>query len=884
MDGDAYNDIYTMKTLPTSTTPQLNPFVESSTSPPWDSPTIATKLSLVEYFSDHEEEASSGVDQDTGMYKLNNQAPEVQHSMSLDSTYPSSALSDFHMPNMQPMFAGDEDWMHIQFPEESPSKTSGIPLGLSDPTATANLILKRTFPSDESGLGEIPLVKKKTRRSKKAAEIDQSSRGQKTKAGQKRTIIQEMLNPDVFRDAKIAEGHSEQMALQPTTWRKKALDEIMQSARIRNLPKTQRRKAHNDRKEFDRACQKLGSHSVIPCADGGEWKDWKFKGMKSTLPSYQIVAAGKMRGIETGTKVPNGGILADQMGLGKTVEACVLIGASLPQEGVFPRATLIVVQSSMFDQWCEELVKHCVMLDKPKKKQHGIFTIRRHRGNPQFLTQNKDSQIKEIESSDIVLTTYHELTASFSKLKFPKGLKDAGNRKAWATGQLEKGENLGILHKCHFLRVCLDEAQVIKNRDSITSLACRMLSADHYWAISGTPVMNGLFEFQPIFDFIKHPLANDGKVFMDKSVDVPTLSAAVEQCSIKRTFADTFMGSALLTLPEIHQEPITLRFSKLESKIYKIVEERCIDYINSYIGEGQLETRKPGMLVLLLRLRQLCAHPMMIKHIIGDILKNEDRKAIVELLGKAARGTGKDAALAKRLRVVIGRALLKPQSIPEPDLLDGVAEPAAQKKPTGPQQCPRCDKTAVAPHITDCLHVYCFDCLEEMQQGAAIQGLDVALCLKCGIAWQTVDVYVDETSGARPTEIDQRIARNRKKVEGDINDWIDEEGHLWISAKARQIKKSIAEMLREDPTTKIIVFVQFLGMIKVLGRVCASKKWGYCSFTGAMTSDAKTKAIKDFRSKPDKSILIASLKSGGVGLNLEAASRVIIVDPWYVWY
>lgn len=44
---------------------------------------------------------------------------------------------------------------------------------------------------------------------------------------------------------------------------------------------------------------------------------------------------------------------------------------------------------------------------------------------------------------------------------------------------------------------------------------------------------------------------------------------------------------------------------------------------------------------------------------------------------------------------------------------------------------------------------------------------------------------------------------------------------------------------------------------------------------------ARNKTIDTFRDDPEKLILIASLKCGGVGLNLTMASRVICVDLWW---
>jgi SNF2 family DNA or RNA helicase len=48
-----------------------------------------------------------------------------------------------------------------------------------------------------------------------------------------------------------------------------------------------------------------------------------------------------------------------------------------------------------------------------------------------------------------------------------------------------------------------------------------------------------------------------------------------------------------------------------------------------------------------------------------------------------------------------------------------------------------------------------------------------------------------------------------------------------------------------------------------------------------MSHTARDKAIQDFADKPNIRVLLASLRCGGLGLNLTMASRVIIIDPWW---
>lgn len=52
-----------------------------------------------------------------------------------------------------------------------------------------------------------------------------------------------------------------------------------------------------------------------------------------------------------------------------------------------------------------------------------------------------------------------------------------------------------------------------------------------------------------------------------------------------------------------------------------------------------------------------------------------------------------------------------------------------------------------------------------------------------------------------------------------------------------------------------------------------------------MQRNDRTVAIMDFKEKPDVSVILISLKAGGVGLNLTSAQRVYLMDPhWYVFF
>ena len=67
-----------------------------------------------------------------------------------------------------------------------------------------------------------------------------------------------------------------------------------------------------------------------------------------------------------------------------------------------------------------------------------------------------------------------------------------------------------------------------------------------------------------------------------------------------------------------------------------------------------------------------------------------------------------------------------------------------------------------------------------------------------------------------------------------------------------------------------------------MARVCLSERWSFCEYHGKVSHDARSKAIADFGNpKKNIQIMLASLRAGGLGLNLTMASRVLVIDPWW---
>ena len=96
------------------------------------------------------------------------------------------------------------------------------------------------------------------------------------------------------------------------------------------------------------------------------------------------------------------------------------------------------------------------------------------------------------------------------------------------------------------------------------------------------------------------------------------------------------------------------------------------------------------------------------------------------------------------------------------------------------------------------------------------------------------------------------------------------------SAKRQRLLELLEELVSER--RKVLVFSQFVEMLKLIRREIEERGWSYAMLTGSTSK--RTEEVGKFQ-EGDASIFLISLKAGGVGLNLTAADTVVIYDPWW---
>ncbi len=323
-------------------------------------------------------------------------------------------------------------------------------------------------------------------------------------------------------------------------------------------------------------------------------------GVQGTLRGYQREGLGWMQFLE---RFGFGGCLADDMGVGKTVQVLAMLegrrtvaNGNLASESVAasPEAgpsaangkparqpSLAVVPRSLIFNWIEEAAR---------------FT-------PQLRLKDHTGAIRTTEDFgdyDLILTTYGTLQRDIAELK-----------------------------EIPFEYVILDEAQSIKNAETKSAKATRLLKARHRLALSGTPVENHLGELWSLFEFLNPGML--GASWLGKKAQTlrnpdeetrQTLSRALRPFILRRT-----KEQVVAELPPKIEQTLLCEVQGSQRKLYDELRDHYRRSLMGAIDKNGLSRSKMHVLEALLRLRQAACHPGLI-----DSEKASDSSAKLEAL------------------------------------------------------------------------------------------------------------------------------------------------------------------------------------------------------------------------------------------------------------
>ena len=314
-----------------------------------------------------------------------------------------------------------------------------------------------------------------------------------------------------------------------------------------------------------------------------------------------------------------GVLMADDMGMGKTLQSIGLCYANPRPTDWVGGGTLVVVPKSLLSGWEEQLKEH----SKEDPEIHVQY------GNDRIT-----DDVELIEGYDFVLTTYDVVRiAATTNVDHDEEEKDprGGGKKKKKKTKVEKDHS--ILEKTTWWRIIADEAQVFKNANTNISKSLCLLKGHNRVVLSGTPIQNGLSDLYSILRFLRYPFYGCNKANLQQSVkqwkkrvENPLkgdgngrddsagkaqrrVRCMLDKLLIRRCKTDRRKdGTRLVNLPNLHMRDHVLEFNDDERSFYTSMLQKTSLAMNKYLRAGTVMRNFHQILVLLLRLRQACAH------------------------------------------------------------------------------------------------------------------------------------------------------------------------------------------------------------------------------------------------------------------------------------
>ncbi|XP_057990817.1 DNA repair protein RAD5A isoform X2 [Hevea brasiliensis] len=452
-------------------------------------------------------------------------------------------------------------------------------------------------------------------------------------------------------------------------------------------------------------CAEEGAITLHPC-----WEAYHLADKRELVVYLNTFSGDATVEFPSTLQMARGGILADAMGLGKTIMTIALLLAQserdrssssrsvshLPNEDgdiddilVSPNplkkfkkfsgfdklmkqkkiladgGNLIICPMTLLGQWKAEIETHA---------QPGSLSIYVHYG------QSRTKDTKLLAQNDVVITTYGVLASEFSA---------------------ENAEENGGLYSVQWFRVILDEAHTIKSSRSQISIAAAALVAECRWCLTGTPIQNNLEDIYSLLRFLKvEPW--ESWAWWNKLVQKPfeegderglkLIQSILKPIMLRRTKSSTDReGRPILVLPPADIQVIYCELTEAERDFYEALFKRSKVKFDQFVEQGRVLHNYASILELLLRLRQCCDHPFL-------VMSRGDRQEYSDLnkLAKRFLKGGQDAQ--------DGDA----RDMPSRAYVQEVVE-ELRKGEQG--ECPICLEAFEDAVLTPCAHRLCRECL-----------------------------------------------------------------------------------------------------------------------------------------------------------------------------
>ncbi|KAL4933614.1 DNA repair protein RAD16 [Aspergillus undulatus] len=539
-------------------------------------------------------------------------------------------------------------------------------------------------------------------------------------------------------------------------------------------------------------------------------------GISRTLKPFQLEGLNWMtRQEQTQYK---GGLLGDEMGMGKTIQAVSLLMSDYPAG----RPSLVVVPPVALMQWQSEI----------REYTNGKLKV--------LVYHNTNTKVKGLSKKD--LQKYDVIMISYSGL-------ESIHRKEWKGWNRNDGivKEDSVIHSIHYHRLILDEAHSIKQRTTGVARACFALKSNYKWCLSGTPVQNRIGEFFSLLRFLEVR---------------PFACYFCKQCKCQ----------------ELHwSQDAEKRCTNCKHSGFSHVSVFNQEILNPITERDDVDARKEALAKL-----RLITDRIMLRRVKRDhtasmelppkrvILHNEffgeiERDFSTSIMTNSSRQF--DTYVSRGVMLnnyanIFGLIMQMRQVANHPDLI-------LKKHAEGGQNvlvCSICDEPAEEAIRSRCHHDFCRRCVKDY-----IQSFDSASVVDCPRCHIPLSIDLEQPDMEQHEDhIKKNSIVNRIRMEN------------WTSStKIEMLVYELYKLRSKKQTLKSIVFSQFTSMLQLVEWRLRRAGFNTVMLDGTMTPAQRQKSIEHFMNNVNVEVFLVSLKAGGVALNLTEASRVFIVDPWW---
>ncbi|KAK5656662.1 hypothetical protein OQA88_4642 [Cercophora sp. LCS_1] len=510
-----------------------------------------------------------------------------------------------------------------------------------------------------------------------------------------------------------------------------------------------------------------------------------------------------------------GGIVADPMGLGKTLTMIALAATDAhlsdlppsliivppPREYNLFKVCLLLTSRQppvVLDTWEEQLVQHV---------KAGGMKWRRHYQKDRVLDH------RDLRGYDVVLTTYHTIMSD------------------WAGGN---GFEDKPIFSTIWRRIILDEAHVIRNVHSQMSKSVCALLATARWAVTGTPIQNRVGDLAALLKFIRAYPYDDTRQF-DTEIGKLWKTGEVEEAAHKLKLLSASLilrrPKTVVELPPRVDLKCSIDFTASERKLYETLKNTTIAQIEEVYGDGDKKTATSSYINVIQRInamRMMCN--------LG--LHYDSRREISSVNASGTTSWMEQAQHTFDFEREMDRVFCV-NCHAKCDLSSAIVNSETQFKPL----------------FAECLRYFCSDCVQGFNRRQ-----------------KTV------TCGHSPPDPVAPVSLDLTDLEGNSTLRLTGSTARSIQLSSK-VAALVSQLISLPPDVKNVVFSSWRMSLDLVEAGLKQTGISYLRFDGTLPQRQRQSVIETFRRDQKIRVFLLTLSCGAVGLTLTEASRAYLLEP-----